>query len=504
VEKRNLALINAYHMTSFAQKPLVGGLSALQRVEAFAKSLPNVSEIRYITSINSDFAVGTPANEEIATSQVELEASTPEGLLGLFPTEDFADVFYMYADCPFLDEGITATVYSRHAKYLSQYSFSDGYPYGIVPEVIATEIVPKLRSLAHECVGPVTRETLFKVIQEDINAFDIETDLSPKDQRMLRVSLSADTHRNTTILERIIAAGGTDAETITSILDEKPELLRSVPAYISIQITDGCPQKCSYCPYPLIGGDILNQNNAMSVERFSHIVSEVKDFCDDGVINISAWGEPSLHPDIEAIAQEVLSRPELTLLIETSGIGWKPGVIEALCESWGARITWIVSLDAIDPTLYQSLRGNGFTEAMQSIELLLDRATDNTFVQAVRMKESEEALEGFYRFWKEKAEHVIIQKYSTYSGKLSERKVTDLSPLKRFPCWHLKRDMVVLLDGSVPVCREDVDRKHILGNIFDESIEIIWERGADWYEKHIREDYPEVCRSCDEYYTFNY
>ncbi|HKK64784.1 MAG TPA: SPASM domain-containing protein, partial [Clostridia bacterium] len=130
---------------------------------------------------------------------------------------------------------------------------------------------------------------------------------------------------------------------------------------------------------------------------------------------------------------------------------------------------------------------------------------DLVYVQAVRMRENEEQLDQFYRYWKQQ-EHVtpIVQKYDSFCGALPERKVTDLSPIKRFPCWHLKRDLSILIDGSVPMCREDLQHKHPLGNIFEEDIETIWARGNGYYRRHLEADYPELCRSCDEYYTYNF
>ena len=120
------------------------------------------------------------------------------------------------------------------------------------------------------------------------------------------------------------------------------------------------------------------------------------------------------------------------------------------------------------------------------------------------MLESEEHLESFYRHWKGKTDRIIIQKYSNFTGRLEERRVADLSPLKRFPCWHIKRDLVVLLDGTVPACREDIGTNKRLGNIFDEPLETIWDRGDEWFRLHIEGAYPAMCRKCDEYYTFNY
>ncbi|HOV62266.1 MAG TPA: SPASM domain-containing protein, partial [Spirochaetia bacterium] len=89
-------------------------------------------------------------------------------------------------------------------------------------------------------------------------------------------------------------------------------------------------------------------------------------------------------------------------------------------------------------------------------------------------------------------------------GLLPERKVTDLSPLMRFPCWHLKRDLSVLLDGTVILCREDIRKDHVLGNILSRPIDEIWRKGDEFYAAHIEKSYHELCRTCDEYYTFNF
>jgi spiro-SPASM protein len=99
---------------------------------------------------------------------------------------------------------------------------------------------------------------------------------------------------------------------------------------------------------------------------------------------------------------------------------------------------------------------------------------------------------------------VIVQKYDPFCGFLPDRRVTDLSPLKRFPCWHLKRDVAVLMDGSVCLCREDLKGEHVLGNIAKQSLEEIWAAGDRFYRDHLQERYPELCKKCDEYYSFNF
>ncbi|HYW85224.1 MAG TPA: spiro-SPASM protein, partial [Spirochaetia bacterium] len=352
--------------------------------------------------------------------------------------------------------------------------------------------------------GAPDRETLFTLVKKDINSFDIETEISPADMRMLRVSLCADFERNFLLLRRIVSNGGRDARSACSLLSEKPEILRTLPAFFPVQIVEQCPHACTYCPYPLFGGDILSKTGFMPVERFSSLLAKIASFAGEAVIDISLWGEPALHPRIHDMVAAVLEHPGLDLVIETSGVGWQPGVFSKISTTFSRSPTWIVSLDATSEELYRTLRGNGFAEAHRAAEDLLTLFPAHAWVQAVRMKENEDDLEKFFKSWKARTENVIVQKYDSFSGLLPDRRVADLSPVRRFPCWHLKRDMVVLMDGTVPLCKEDVRTGTRLGNAFEEDLELIWDRAQGVYRSHIAGSYPAICAACDEYYTYNF
>ncbi|MDR0497698.1 MAG: spiro-SPASM protein, partial [Treponema sp.] len=111
----------------------------------------------------------------------------------------------------------------------------------------------------------------------------------------------------------------------------------------------------------------------------------------------------------------------------------------------------------------------------------------------MRVKGFEDDIENFYRFWKEESgrkdcSHIIIQKYDDFSGVLPKLQATDLSPVKRRPCWHIQRDMNIFLDGRVPYCRENLDTLKgtgdIRGNALTEDLNRIWENGAALYREH--------------------
>jgi spiro-SPASM protein len=505
---KNIAIINALGISRYAFEPLADGTTAFVRALRFGSELPEVEKIVILAEKNDLPLPDSAKNTEIVTAG---EGTSVELLSLLHRLADgYNHVFYFYGDCPLLDSALTKGMYEKHLRYFAQYTFADGFPYGLTPEILHNEIIEPLEGLAKKQPAPVARDTLFTVLQKDINAFDIETEISRKDMRLLRVVLACDNKRNYTQSSSIIDAGGMDEPSIITILDEKPQLLRTFPSYIGVQIVDGCPQACSYCPYPKVNQDLLTSRTEMSLEQFNHILSQVSGLAGDAVISFSTWGEPGLHSDIVSLIESCLSTAGLSLIIETSGIGWKPDAFDQIkavcdtCESGNERIDWIVSLDAMDLKLYSALRGQGYTEAVSASEKLISLFPDHTYIQAVRMKENEEDLETFFRHWKEKAGNVIIQKYDHFAGHLDQRKVTDLSPLKRFPCWHVKRDITVLLDGTVPMCREDLEKKTVLGNIFTDSLESIWAAGEEQYSKHIAEEYPSLCTECDEYYTYNF
>ncbi|HUI69130.1 MAG TPA: spiro-SPASM protein [Spirochaetia bacterium] len=498
----NIAIVNAIDVRPPATRPLVNGTTSFQRVMEFARGLPGVEQVTVLASTAAGPLPETPRNcRVIARAQWSVADLTSEMEKAC---QGFEDVFYVFADCPFLDPAIAQTMHANHRKYWADYTFADGFPLGLTPEILTRDVVSRLRGMSAEDRGRPDREALFAIIRKDINSFDIETELAPVDLRLLRVSLTADTERNFLLLRRLIEKGGSDTESICRLLQEEPRVLRTLPAFFPIQIVERCPYACSYCPYPAFAGDVTHKNGAMDAQKFSALVAKIAAFCGDAVIDVSLWGEPSLHPEIFAVLSSVLGTPGLSLVIETSGLGWGRDAFRRLKDSFPTQPTWIVSLDASSEEMYRRLRGPGYAEAVKTAEILLSLFPSTTWVQAVRMKENEEDLEVFYKSWKTKTDNIIIQKYDSFSTFLPDRKVADLSPVRRFPCWHLKRDMAILIDGTVPMCREDVRVEHRVGNAFTEDLAVIWERGERAYRNHIAESYPPLCAGCDEYYTYNF
>jgi spiro-SPASM protein len=425
----------------------------------------------------------------------------------------FDCVYFAFADCPFLDPALAGALSQRHINERADYSYADGFPYGLAPEILSPGTASILAKILGDNDGTVERDILFSVIQKDINAFDIEAEISSIDLRCHRINLCADSKRNLLLLKNFIGAAGKlpCAADVEKIIQEKPEVLRTLPAFYPIQVYGGCPSACKICPYPLFT-DAAGRKDFMDTSRFASLLDKIVSFSGDAVIDLSLWGELSLHPEKMKLIEEVVSRGSLALVIETSGIGWKEQELEKcaqICADFSKNmarknalppLSWIVSFN-MEPGEY------GFAEAENCAQKLLSLFPKDCYLQAVRIKGSEEETEKFYRRWKET--NVIIQKYDDFCGALEKKQASDISPVVRKPCWHIMRDMPVLLDGTAPLCREDTgalkqQSSRILGNVFSDSLENIWKLGDSYYREQCGKNFSGLCKECDEYYTFNF
>jgi spiro-SPASM protein len=508
--------------------------SAFSLALAAASRFPGVFKTVFLGIEGKEYPELSPDIERVLRPSWTL-LSLMEELSRLCESCDFT--YFAWADCPLLDPLLAASLAERHNRYAAEYSYADGWPYGFAPEILAKGTAGILAKLVGKDDAPVERDALFQIIQKDINAFDIETEISPVDLRSYRLTLAADSKRNLLLLFRLKEAGLNSAKDAEDVILNKPELLRTLPAFFNIQVLSSCPQACRLCPWPLYSGSgtaPAESKEFMPREVFVSLLDKIAFFAGDAVIDLSLWGELALHPEKEELISMVLARPSLSLVIETSGIGWKEDELKALAsaalaaaprKNHMAPLSWIVSLDAHDPARYREIRGAGFSEAQSSAKTLLSLFPNDAYVQAVRVMGFEDDIEHFYRYWKtdlpepavnagnpaakwSAGGHIIIQKYDDFAGALPKLQATDLSPIKRHPCWHIMRDVIILLDGRTPCCREDLEAlkgsSGVLGNAITEELQVIWERGAALYQKHCKAEYPRICTLCDEYYTYNF
>lgn len=520
---KSLVILYAGNSCDYACKPFLGGKTAAELSLEWAQNVPDVSCVAILESsiTNKKICSLSLSAENITFKHISSEKWTISSLLKTMDdlSEGFDYVVYGFIDTPFYDKEITQKLINTHTQYGVEYTFADGYPKGLSPEILNPGTIHILANLAKENTKSVTKDSIFSVLQTDINSFEIETEIAPKDLRYLRLNLDCETKRNAILCERLFEMMKDQQTTdICSLVENTPSLLRTVPAYYSLQIAVDCSGGCTFCPYPAAVKAKYGKNPGacnlfMKEKDFAKIIKKIYEFSDDAVISLSLWGEATRHPLLKEFIAEVLKYPSLSLLIETTGENLTDEKIAELAEcvknapertNGQKPLNWIVSLDASKPETYEKLHGeNNFDMAKSVCEKLFEFFGDAVYPQFLRLIDNEDEMETFYRSWKEKCNNVIIQKYDNFCGVLPDKKVADLTPVNRSPCWHLRRDLSILVDGSVPFCKEAL-LDGTCGNAYTDSFEDIWNKNNERFAEHVRREYSGICGSCDEYYTFNF
>lgn len=429
-------------------------------------------------------------------------------------THDYSDsIHFFWADSPLLNSHLEQDVEKLFFDYQADYAFADGYPQGLAPEILRVSRLLSALQISHIHNLQIGRGGLFELIQKDINSFHIETKVSDADFRLNRLELNSGTRSSHNILglicgelAKLDAGENPRPEVLESVFDEASVPQRGLPAVLHLQITDSCAQTCSYCPFPVLKPDLLASKGVMERAEILRVCKQFLEWTGGGTVSLSPLGEPGRHPELPQILEELLALRGLSLVVETSGIGWDPKNMEAVARLRAAapgRIKIIIGADAWDEASYREVHSGSFAEFLAFCDAAFAADPGSTWVQIVREKGREAGLLKFLKFWESRTSNIIIQKFDSWAGYLENRVVVDLRPLRRQPCWHIKREFVVLIDGSVPLCRQEIPREPV-GNVKDKTMEELWESIGAVYDRHRSSDIPERCKICDEFYTFTY
>jgi spiro-SPASM protein len=332
-------------------------------------------------------------------------------------------------------------------------------------------------------------------LSSKINAFDIETLVSPKDQRSLRVEFSLEKPSTVSLIQKL--GPKADDKEVKDFVDQGTGL-RTLPRHFTFQLTDFSRYRDQYRFRPELRGEA-----SWPLDALKKTLKDIKHLSGEGVISF-ALCEASEYPFIVQAVAAVQALETFDLVIETSGRGWSEENINSIKDLGFPGLIWILELDSREEKVYQEIKGDGFAQAQNTAESLISIFPDQVYPQAVRTPVTDPHLENFYKYWKEKAGKVIIQKHNSYSGRRSEEKILDLAPIQREPCWHIKRDLVFWSDLRVSPCREDWEKELTLGNLPSDSLQEIWEKGDILYKEQLKSSYKGICEACDEYYIYHF
>ena len=521
---KSFVVLAANGISDYALRPLTEGgytalASALERTSSFPDYAGTIitAAAEQCASIQTYCdALNRPSVRVVPVAQ-HTAAAFFQALIPFAAEVDH--IFIAWADAPFLDSAGATQLYAQHCTYKAEYSFADGYPEGLFPQIVAASLVPILAALPFAAEVPLVRSFLFDTVKKDINSYDLETMIAPEDVRYLRLAFYADTKASWRLCGHFLDI---TAENYAVCIAERQAELRTLPAYYGMEMVAYHPLRSIYRPnlFP----EKFDDACCMDVVCAARIIDAIAAFSESAVISLSLYGEPLLHPQFATIAAQIVSHRNLSVLIETSGVVETTAAhlecleqLAQLCRDAPPRsnghvpMYWIIDIDAAGSKTYGAVHQLPDEEAERCLKqaaTFADRLAamfpKAVWVQMTRMNENEAELEPFYRLWEKREAKPLIQKYDYLCGALPDRRPADIAPLQRHPCWHLKRDMAICTDGTVPLCKDDYTCTTVLGNAFTMPLETIWENGRRIYCEQIQSCYKGVCEHCDEYYTYNF
>ena len=406
-------------------------------------------------------------------------------------------------DNVFQDLTIFQKVIYSHDYFKAHYTYIEGYPKGLSPECVSlegmnliNEILAQNTSLQHM---PIQRDSLFSLLEKRIHDFDIQTELSPEDMRLYRLELRANSKRNYVISKRLWESGLRDINKLPDMYKRQGDLFIGPSSFYYMQISN-INEQCIYFPFSEISDEQLIY---MDLALYTDILNILSEYSPKATLALGYAGEVAVHPDISSILS-LASDTFNTVYVETKGRDWNLSE-QWWNEEWVKKLQWIVQIDSLEEQLYTQIhKERTNTKVFEFLQFLSKRTSkNNIYLQVTRMNINEEEIVSFYSFCKREDYQLVIQKYNNYCGVLEERKVVDISPHRRFACRHLERDMLIRINGDVQLCTQDVYGKNILGNIIDDGLISIQKKRELLFNEQIKENYKEICKNCDEYYTFN-
>ncbi len=427
--------------------------------------------------------------------------------------KDFQSIVYFDSLFPLWDTKITSNIFSNHTSYRADYSYGENLPPGISPSIFSRTLIDIFK-IENKKVFSEQKflMPLSNYIEKNINDFHVEIHYEEPDLRVLRLDFSSKNLRSLIKIEQILkklSKNKSPYQQLNALLKASPEILYRAPTYLEIELIQDCEYKCIFCPRQYL--DLKTQ--VMSETVFTQVKKYLKSGLRDTSICLGGLGEPLQHQEISEIIKDFLDQESLHfLIIETNGY-YLEKVFSIIKHKNFKKTQWIININGlknygfihgVDSSYREKVKDNlkVFTENLKTHN---SNYLEQVHLQMLKINENEKEVDSVDKLAQDLGVNFLLQKYNSYIALMPERRVSDMTPLERFPCWHLRRDLLIRANGDVSFCKQDIQNNHTLGNLNEKSIQSIWNQRREHWINHFQGNYSTVpdCQACDEYFTFN-
>lgn len=291
-----------------------------------------------------------------------------------------------------------------------------------------------------------------------------------------------------------------------------------IPKRVAIETVFGCNASCTMCVIDL---PTERKKGIMPFEMSKHILDELLPYKNQiNRLDFFGLGEPLLDPYLFQRIKYAKEKGFRNIAISTNADLLDKEKQKKLLETGIDAV--LFSIDSVKKEIHEKIRrGVKFERVVgncQSIIKMRDRGNYKTrfIMRFIRQDCNKDEWEPFKKFWKpklskEKKDLLIVYNMHTWGGEISTKdailKDSGRNPeIEKQPCHRINEILIILADGSVPLCNEDFHHcKYNFGNVKDKSpIEIFnCEKFNRIRQIHLegKKNTLELCRECTILYS---
>jgi radical SAM protein with 4Fe4S-binding SPASM domain len=277
-------------------------------------------------------------------------------------------------------------------------------------------------------------------------------------------------------------------------------IVDKVPLQIDLFAVDVCNLRCPMCPRQ----NFIPGKGFMAFDLIKKVIDEAAEYglCS---FNFAGLGEPTLCPDVFKVIRYAKDKGVVDVNMHTNGTRLGHEFNRQLIDSGLDRL--IISLDSANKEVYEKIRvGADFERVCAAVEDLIrqrdEKGAGRPHVKAnfIEMDEADATEKNrFIAYWADKVNRIAVLRYLDCQTEERLHHKDNYQQDPSFCCPELWRRLVILSDGTAVLCPRDMKKRHVLGNIREETIVSLWtgEKMQRIREIHRRGKFCELDFCCD-------
>ncbi|MBI4595312.1 MAG: radical SAM protein [Candidatus Tectomicrobia bacterium] len=269
------------------------------------------------------------------------------------------------------------------------------------------------------------------------------------------------------------------------------------PYRLVVEITNACNLACNMCPRR----NMKRKIQLMSRDLFTAIMENNSRGLE--FVALNGFGEPLLHPGLFDYL-EICRHNNIQTGLSTNCTMLDEKTARVLLDHPPDQIT--LALDGITRDSYEKIRlGARFDEVLTNIEFFLRlheerKGKPYIVIQCIYMTENKEEVDKFRRFLSPFKYNALRVRQLTHSGE--DRKDANYRH-RSGACYWLWNEPMILSDGTVVPCCQDVNGELALGKVSEKSLQDLWQEGfiQELRRKHGADQRASIplCSKCNMY-----